>query len=450
MSADIDIYAALPTGLTPRGLTLAAAAAYLGLTTAELDAAIQDGKISPPTLPFARFDRPALDADLDQLSGIREKTAVALVGGTNSQTSASSGPQSAASLAYEAWKPLAAQQIEYLRAYVDHQTAVAQSKAELKSSPDKKAPELIEPHKPDLASLGSLGPNLRFLCQLWQTSGSFKKERAASTQAEYRRMLNRISEQIGDVPLEALNDPRSFDEISNWHELIGELSGPREADNRMSVLSALLSWASGNSEIPTVRVNQIIGFERLYVGDRSGKIFSDEQIEVLLAATDPMIGTGVEIASETALRISDVLRLPWSAYDGEILRTTIGKRRKGQAPRGVAIPCTERLKRRLDGMERVGVTILTTPTGYPWERHNFSRRFRAAVSACGIEDRHFHDLRGTAITRFARLNFSAEMISSITGHSVKTVTSIIEKYLKRDELMARSVIAGVDASRKAG
>lgn len=42
---------------------------------------------------------------------------------------------------------------------------------------------------------------------------------------------------------------------------------------------------------------------------------------------------------------------------------------------------------------------------------------------------------------------TAEMISAITGHSIKTVVQILERYMARTEKMARAVIASVDASR---
>jgi hypothetical protein len=44
---------------------------------------------------------------------------------------------------------------------------------------------------------------------------------------------------------------------------------------------------------------------------------------------------------------------------------------------------------------------------------------------------HFHDLRGTAVTVLAEEGCTDLQIASITGHSLKQVAAILEKYLAR-------------------
>jgi integrase len=45
-----------------------------------------------------------------------------------------------------------------------------------------------------------------------------------------------------------------------------------------------------------------------------------------------------------------------------------------------------------------------------------------------LKDLHFHDLRGTAVTRLALSNCSVPEIASITGHSMKTVQEILDAH----------------------
>lgn len=45
-----------------------------------------------------------------------------------------------------------------------------------------------------------------------------------------------------------------------------------------------------------------------------------------------------------------------------------------------------------------------------------------------MKDLHFHDLRGTAVTRLALSNCSVPEIASITGHSMKTVQEILDAH----------------------
>ncbi len=67
-------------------------------------------------------------------------------------------------------------------------------------------------------------------------------------------------------------------------------------------------------------------------------------------------------------------------------------------------------------------------------------QWEAATKAAGINDLHFHDLRGTAITMLAEAGCSTPQIAAITGHSLKTVTTILDKYLARTRTLAEEAI----------
>ena len=53
-----------------RGLTKAEAAAYVGVCAATFDKATKDGRYPLASLPGGRWDRRALDAAMDRLSGL--------------------------------------------------------------------------------------------------------------------------------------------------------------------------------------------------------------------------------------------------------------------------------------------------------------------------------------------------------------------------------------------
>ena len=57
----------------------------------------------------------------------------------------------------------------------------------------------------------------------------------------------------------------------------------------------------------------------------------------------------------------------------------------------------------------------------------------------------FNDLRGTAVTRLALVGCSEAQIASITGHSLRDVSSILDAhYLHRDVELARSAITKLE------
>jgi integrase len=76
------------------------------------------------------------------------------------------------------------------------------------------------------------------------------------------------------------------------------------------------------------------------------------------------------------------------------------------------------------------------------------RAFRSAWGkACRkarISGLHFHDLRGTAATRLAEAGCSHAEIASITGHSMRDVGAILDKYLARTDKIALAAIAKLE------
>jgi integrase len=153
----------------------------------------------------------------------------------------------------------------------------------------------------------------------------------------------------------------------------------------------------------------------------------------------------------TGLRQGDLRKLPWSAYDGQAITWRITKRRKGSAGVMVTIPCTRALRSLLDSLPRRGPLIFTTTTGRAWQKRYLARQFelaraKAAERIPDLAELHFHDLRGTAITMLAEAGASVPEIAAITGHSYRTITSILERYLPRTKHLAEMAIAKLENS----
>lgn len=268
---------------------------------------------------------------------------------------------------------------------------------------------------------------------------------ADSTKAEYRRMLTKIEARFGDMPLAALQDHRVRRDFTDWHEATARGHGPREADNRMSVLSAVLSWAVRKAIIPQ---NHATGFERLHSADRSEMIWLPEQIAALEIAAPEEVRRVMVVAYHTGLRQAAILRLCWS----NIERDTQGQlwikppRTRKRTP--IAIPCTEALQGELEAWERDSAVILKTKTGLPWKSRHFKSEWKKASDAAGIEDLHFHDLRGTAVTMLAEAGCSTAEIASISGHSQRSAQNILDRYLARTRDLAGNAIARLENARR--
>jgi integrase len=78
-------------------------------------------------------------------------------------------------------------------------------------------------------------------------------------------------------------------------------------------------------------------------------------------------------------------------------------------------------------------TILATSRNRPWTRDGFSTAFNRAKIAADLSDRdlHFHDLRGTAATRFYVAGLPERVITEIMAWDEEHVTKIIRRYVGR-------------------
>jgi integrase len=288
------------------------------------------------------------------------------------------------------------------------------------------------------------GDNFNGLIRDYTLSIEFEQRLAASTQAEYRRMLTKAEARFGSMPVaEVLDDPRIIRHFLKWREDVARVSGQREADNRLSAVSAMLTWGKEHGRIT---VNHLKGFRRLYHADRSEKIWLPEHIEAFMKAAPIELQRALIIALHTGQRQADILKLVWTAYNGQSLILRQGKsRRRVQAP-PITIPCTKPLRAVLDAIPRTSALILATKTGQPFKKRYFSQLWDRSTKAAGLTDLHFHDIRGTAITMLSEAGCTAQQIAPITGHSIKTITVIIDRYLARTRGLADQAIFNFENS----
>ena len=72
--------------------------------------------------------------------------------------------------------------------------------------------------------------------------------------------------------------------------------------------------------------------------------------------------------------------------------------------------------------------ILTNSRGLPWTESGFRASWSKAFNETALSDLHFNDLRGTAVINLADAGCSIPEIASITGHKLKSVHGILERY----------------------
>lgn len=261
---------------------------------------------------------------------------------------------------------------------------------------------------------------------------------ADSTRTEYRRVMTFWEDLYGTCPHVALEDKAFRRDVLKWHDEYSA-NHPREADNRVTILARILSWAAKDGPLDR---NVLDSFDRAYQGDRSDKIWLPEHVDAFMAVAEPEMKLALVLALHTGQRQGDILRLAWSNYNGTHLSLRQGKSRRADKPgRLVTILCTKALKETLDGLEKRSTLILTTKTGRAFKKRYFADQWEKTCKAAGIEDLHFHDIRGTTVTMLFQAGCNLGEIVSVTGHSLRRAQEILDKYLARTSTMADNAIA---------
>jgi integrase len=193
-------------------------------------------------------------------------------------------------------------------------------------------------------------------------------------------------------------------------------------------------------------VNPCEGIKALYSSDRSEIIWTDADLARIKPHCTPEIADATDLAAGTGLRRGDLLRLSWShvGADAIVIATS-----KSNHRREAIVPLYDDLREVLARIPKRATTVLTNSEGRPWSNGAFGNRFNRAKLAAGIgSELHFHDLRGTAATRFYVAGLSERVIAEIMGWSEDNVANIIRKYVDRSAA-TKAVIRQLNTRRGA-
>jgi integrase len=267
----------------------------------------------------------------------------------------------------------------------------------------------------------------------FQESAEFLYGISERTRRDYIKQIKRIERAFGDFPVKALDDPRARGVFLEWRDQLAHGS-LRQADYAYQTLARILSWALKRGVITK---NPCAEGGRLYRGTRVDKIWSDEEVARFLRTAPSQLQLAMLLAINTGQRQGDLLKLTWSAYDGQILR--VRQRKTGAY---VPIPVSDALRAALDAAPKRSPLVLVNTEGKPWSESGFQGAWGKATARAGVKGLTFHDLRGTAVVTLARSGCNEVEIYSITGHKPGDVQAILTAhYLPRDAKVAMNAIA---------
>ena len=272
------------------------------------------------------------------------------------------------------------------------------------------------------------------LVVLYRASRDYKTL-AESSRKNWSPWLDRIAEYFGDLRIAQFDRPEKIRPvIRRWRNQWADK--PRTADYGMQVLSRVLSHAV--DPLGKIAGNPCEGIKQLYSGDRSEIIWTDSDIAILKKTCSPEIAFAVDLASHTGLRLSDLLRLSWSHVEENAIRFPTGKSR---GRREAVIPLYDDLRGVLAKIPKRSPIILTSSKRRPWTADGFGSSFNTAKHDAGLaeKDLHFHDLRGTAATKFYIAGLKIRVIAEILAWSEDQVERIIRRYVARGAAVEEAI-----------
>lgn len=252
---------------------------------------------------------------------------------------------------------------------------------------------------------------------------------ADSTKRVWGPWFDRIRDEFGDLHTRQFDRPAIRVDIRHWRNTWRE--SPRTADVGKQVLSRILSYAVAEGGLAS---NPCADVPNLYSADRADIIWEKADIDALCAVASPEVGYACKLGALTGLRQGDLLRLAWGHIGPHAIEVRTGKSRRRKS---AVAPLTASIRELLDTIPKRGPVVLTNTRGRPWTSNGFQSSWNKDMHKSGLAERdlHFHDLRGTAATNYYRADFSIREIAEILAWSEDRVERLIDRYVKRDEIL---------------
>ena len=162
---------------------------------------------------------------------------------------------------------------------------------------------------------------------------------------------------------------------------------------------------------------------------RDRVLSTEEEVTLMTSARvaqNPYLAPAIEFALATAMRAGEIIALRWADIDWKRRVARLPMTKNG-LPREV--PLSSMALATLEGLDRGTDRVFAGLTSDTL-KHQFAR----LVKRCELDNLHFHDLRHTAITRYARAGLNPIQLSVISGH--KDIRMLARyTHLKAEELV---------------
>lgn len=307
-----------------------------------------------------------------------------------------------------------------------------------------KRPSVVQglaPRKPE--AMAAPVEDLASLVRTYQASHAWLRLRD-STRKIGQYSIRTILARYAGMTLSEVEARGSRTRFLEWRDELARKS-PRAADTHISRLACIFAFAVKREILAR---NPLEKFGKVYSADRSDRIWLPEHIAAFNAEAKGSLQAALALALHTGQRRGDLLALRWSQFDGKAISLTQSK-----TGARVYIPCTKALLAVLAELRAASNhEHILLNGGEPWTVESFKQAWRYAFLSAWPKpatppDLHFHDLRGTAVTRLAEAGCTVPEIAAITGHSLESAGRILSRYLGPTPALSESAIAKLETNR---
>lgn len=295
-----------------------------------------------------------------------------------------------------------------------------------------------EQYSPTTAKAGTVED----LIQKYKNSRHWR-DLASKTQQGYEYSFRIILKALGDIPVRAIS-PSS---VQKFYESMK--SKPAKAKAVITTLRLLFSHAI-RIDMITFNPAQNPGIKNK---SEKGKIWDPEAVRAMAISAEEQghysIASAILFNEWFGQRMGDVVSIKLSDYQDGIIKISQNKTgSEVELPIDLIPPLKDRITKQIEySQNRKSIYMFSRPDGKAYLTDHFSRiikRSRAQAIKnfpdADLEDLVFKDLRHTAVTRLGEAEAPIQMIASITGHSFKNCTQILDRYNIRTSKMAVSAI----------
>jgi integrase len=206
------------------------------------------------------------------------------------------------------------------------------------------------------------------------------------------------------------------------------------ADIGVGLISTLWNFATEQLGQHRLGADPAYSIKRVHEVKHEHEPWPQGLIERFLREARPTLRQAVKLALYTGQRRSDLVKMTWSDFDGELIQV-----RQQKTGALISIPCHQELRTELESMPHIADTILVGERGESISSITLAGAVRGQLKKIGAAGYSIHGLRKNAAVALADAGCSTMEIAAITGH--KTLAMVEHYSKKRDQrLHARSAM----------